>query len=184
MNFSFTFLFQILILLSDPPPLPMDVILEFCCATQSSPACYLLRLPFSLPPYHIPLLDLLTLCCSLLPSLSLLLGRSRRCIQAGKVIYRALGRCSPRSPSSTLLFLPHKSLVSGSLRHPSTLVVHLPSPQKHTHLGAFSIQSPRLHHESLISAHKAPTVQCDPLFFPHPLPPLSLLVAPSHSSRA
>lgn len=63
--------------LCEAPPL-MDTTPDFaCCVTQSSPALSYLHLPFSLPPYHIPLLDLLALCwCPRAPSFPLSLHSS------------------------------------------------------------------------------------------------------------
>lgn len=94
---------QILISLSqqslsfcETPPV-MDMTLDICCrVTQSFLVLSYLHLLFSLPPYHIPLLDLLALCwCPCAPSRPLFLHSclSWRCIQVSKVIYRMLCRC-------------------------------------------------------------------------------------------
>lgn len=147
--------------------------LDICCwVTKSSLDLSYLHLPFSLPPYHIPLLDLLALCwCPCAPSRPLFPHSclSWRCIQVGKVIYRMLyhcmyflfllfplfknvGCCLTCVCITPLLF----NFSSSWCRH---IHIHTQN-QTPTPLSIHSLSSlgPLLCHQLLISTHKAPSV--------------------------
>lgn len=103
----------------------MDTTLDFGCGvTQSSLVLSYLRLPFSLPPYHIPLLDLLALCwcprapsCPLLPLSAVYPEGAFRLVKGSTGCCAATAYCVfPFTPFSLLQFCSFSAFAS-SLRH-------------------------------------------------------------------